>query len=352
MRAIELFAGVGGFRLGLERAGHQVVWANEWDRFACDIYDKNFGGKIDRRDITTIRAEEIPSHDLISGGFPCQAFSVAGRRQGFEETRGTLFFDICRIARHHRTPYLFLENVKGLLNHDGGRTFETIIRTLDGIGYDLQWQVINSKDFGVPQNRERIIIVGHLRGKSRPQVFPLTQDGGVDSPTRRKTGPQAQISNTIRAKAGGGRGDIQDAYIVNAITSHPGGPDANDQYIMQRPRGKNEGGVYDIAPTVQQGMGDGNIVVATGIANRGREDGVNWEARGDGLAGALRTAGGSGSTPHALVGSSIRRLTPVECERLQGFPDNWTAGVSDTQRYKQMGNAVTVNVIEAVARKL
>jgi DNA (cytosine-5)-methyltransferase 1 len=160
MKVVELFAGVGGFRLGLERAGHQVVWANEWDKYACDIYDKNFGGSIDRRDITKVPASEIPKHDLICGGFPCQAFSVAGKRRGFDETRGTLFFDIARIAAHHKTPYLLLENVKGLLSHDGGRTFATIIRTLDELGYDCQWQVLNSKDFGVPQNRERVIIVG------------------------------------------------------------------------------------------------------------------------------------------------------------------------------------------------
>ena len=167
MKVVELFAGVGGFRLGLERAGHEVVWSNEWDRYACDVYDYNFGGRIDRRDITTIPAGDLPAHDLIVGGFPCQAFSIAGKRRGLEETRGTLFFDIMRFARHHRTPYLLLENVKGLLNHDSGRTFEIILRALDDAGYDAEWQVLNSKNFGVPQNRERVIIVGYLRDRPR-----------------------------------------------------------------------------------------------------------------------------------------------------------------------------------------
>jgi DNA (cytosine-5)-methyltransferase 1 len=296
MRVVELFAGVGGFRLGLERAGHQIVWANEWDKYAAQTYDKNFGGHIDRRDITTIPAEDIPPHDLICGGFPCQAFSIAGKRRGFDETRGTLFFDIARIAAHHKTKYLLLENVKNLLTHDGGHTFTTIIRTLDELGYDCQWQVLNSKNFGVPQNRERVIIVGHLRTEPRPQVFPFLEDAELAAIARGQTRPQAQISNALRAHTSGGRGDVEDSFII------------------QRPRGKNEGNLVAIAPTVQMGMSDGNITL--------------------------------------MQGDAIRRLTPVECERLQSFPDGWTGGQADTRRYHQMGNAVTVNVIEAVARRL
>ena len=316
MRVVELFAGVGGFRLGLERNGHEIVYANEWDKFAAQTYNKNFGGQIDTRSITDVRAEDIPKHDLICGGFPCQAFSVAGKRKGFDETRGTLFFEIMRIAQHHRTPYLFLENVKGLLSHDSGRTFETILRTMDELGYDCQWQVLNSKDFGVPQNRERVFIIGHLRGVPRPQVFPITQDDGVAPRPRPKTEAKAQISNTIRAKAGGGRGDIEDAYVIaNTLTASTGGPDADDGYL------------YDLKAK----------------GSNTRRGGVSKE-----LVGTLDTDGWKG-TDH---GGQLRRLTPVEYERLQGFPDNWTSGVSDTQRYKQMGNAVTVNVIEAIASKL
>lgn len=264
MRVVELFAGIGGFRLGLERAGHEVVWANEWDKQACDTYDKNFKDKghlIDRRDLTIIPAGDIPAHDLIVGGFPCQAFSIAGKRLGFEETRGTLFFEILRIARHHRTPYLFLENVKGLLNHDGGRTFDTIIRALDESGYDCGWQVLNSKHFGVPQNRERIFIICHLRGVTRPEVFPL------GSSTETSFELPGQQSNTLTTRYYGGQ--------------------ANGTYVIER-----------------------------------------------------------------QLNAQIRRLTPIECERLQGFPDNWTSEANEPQRYKQLGNAVTVNVIEAIARRL
>lgn len=289
MNAVELFAGVGGFRLGLERAGHKVIWANERDRFACDTYDKNFKDSIDRRDITTVPADDIPAHDLLVGGFPCQAFSIAGKRRGFEDTRGTLFFDIARILEYHVPPYLLLENVKGLLSHDRGSTFETILRTLDGLGYDCQWQVLNSKDFGVPQNRERVFIVGHFRGRPRPEVFPL----------------------------GGGGSAAEGVLHPTLDANYYKGP-SNQRRMIAEPRSKHGKTIkwQDVSPTAQAHWGTG------------------------------------GNNVPVVSGSRIRRLTPIEAERLQGFPDGWTAGVSDTQRYKQMGNAVTVNVIEAIARRL
>jgi DNA (cytosine-5)-methyltransferase 1 len=174
----------------------------------------------------------------------------------------------------------------------------------------------------------------------------------VDSSPRGEAGAEAQISNALRAHGSGGHGDIQDAYIVNALTSHPGGPDANDQYVVQRPRGKNAGNAHEIAPTLTGRSYQDNNHVVTAIALRGREGGSQIEERSDGVANTVRTPTGGGSMGMIASGPRIRRLTPVECERLQGFPDNWTAGVSDTQRYKQMGNAVTVNVIEAIAKHL
>src|SRR5690625_4270329 len=141
----------------------------------------NTEGEWTRNDITTVTDDDIrqlgqrKGIDVITGGFPCQAFSIAGQRKGFDDTRGTLFFEIARFASILRPSYLLLENVKGLLNHDSGNTFETILRTLDELGYDAEWGVLNSKDFGVPQNRERVFIVGHLRGASTRKVFPVTQ---------------------------------------------------------------------------------------------------------------------------------------------------------------------------------
>lgn len=273
MDFIELFAGIGGFRYGLERAGDfKCVWANDIDRYASAIYRYRFGNKeLFEGDIRTVEAATIPDHDLIVGGFPCQSFSIAGKRGGFEDTRGTLFFEICRIARTKRTKYLFLENVKGLLNHNKGKTFETIIRTLDELGYDCEWQVLNSKNYGVPQNRERVFIVASLRGERRFQVFPI--------------------------------GEADNKYEELELTREP---------------------------------------VIGCLRARGEEDmhsGLNLIS----------------------TKSNIRRLTPIECERLQGFPDNFTkygimngkqVEISDSQRYKCCGNAVTTNVITEIGKKL
>lgn len=330
MRFVELFAGIGGFRKGLEQASDKYVcvWANEWDKYAGQIYNKNFkeaqsqrdtrprsdmsnfngqsgtqGGSecsnsIDTRDIRTVHTSEIPDHDLLVGGFPCQAFSIAGKRRGFDDTRGTLFFEIARILKDKQPKYFILENVKGLLSHDNGNTFKTIISTLTELGYDLQWQVVNSKNFGVPQNRERVFIVGHIRGEPRPQVFPIGQESGEDT---RRVGKE--VSYTIDANYWKG---------TNTITK-------GRRQIISPFNRRKEFRTSEVCNTITSHF-------------RGNPD-------GDGR-------------PAVLDNMRIRRLTPTECERLQGFPDGWTEGISDTQRYKCLGNAVTVNVVEYIARKL
>jgi DNA (cytosine-5)-methyltransferase 1 len=172
MKYMSLFSGVGGFELGIGDRG-ECVGYSEIDKYAIQVYNKHFPTHTNYGDITKINAEELPDFDLLVGGFPCQAFSIAGKRRGFADTRGTLFFDIARILKVKRPGVLLLENVKGLLSHDDGNTFKTIISTLTELGYDIQWQVCNSKNHGVPQNRERVFIVGHLRGTPRPEIFPL-----------------------------------------------------------------------------------------------------------------------------------------------------------------------------------
>lgn len=187
MKFLDLFAGIGGFRLGMEAAGHECVGFCEIDKFARKSY-KAIHGLTGENEYTewewhNVRSlsnkslrklqRRVGKIDVICGGFPCQSFSIAGKRRGFEETRGTLFFEIARVASILKPQYLFLENVKGLLNHAGGDTFETILRTLDELGYNCEWQLLNSKDFGVPQNRERVFIIGHLRESSGREVFPL-----------------------------------------------------------------------------------------------------------------------------------------------------------------------------------
>jgi len=289
VKYFSMFSGIGGFELGINKAIKNVnaenklcnrqqllegnnnttilqkekeatcVGYSEVDKYAIQIYQRHYKEHKAYGDATRIDTKDLPDLDLLVGGFPCQAFSIAGKRGGFQDTRGTLFFEIARILADKRPGYLLLENVKGLLSHDSGKTFETILKVLTDIGYVLQWEVLNSKNFGVPQNRERVFIVGHLRGERRPEVFPISKatQGDIRADT---TGTQT-------------RGDKSDG--INTIRRTP-------------------------------------------------------------LTDDMR----------------IRRLTPTECERLQGFPDGWTEGVSDTQRYKCLGNAVTVNVIEAIASKL
>jgi DNA (cytosine-5)-methyltransferase 1 len=234
-----------------------------------------------------------------------------------------------RIAQHHRTPYLFLENVKGLLSHDGGRTFETIIRTLDELGYDCQWQVLNSKDFGVPQNRERVFIIGHLRGEPRPEVFPVGEvssdlNEGAEQPGSRI------LSNTIDSSYYKGADGKRTVVQVNG--------QVHQDYRVYDPEG--------VAPTLNANRGGGSAAHPQIIVDYKNPNSKTRRGRvKEGYTGALET------TPQIAV-NGIRRLIPTECERLQGFPDGWTEGVSDTQRYKMMGNAVTVNVIEAIASRL
>lgn len=327
MKYLSLFSGIGGFEVGIQQAyelqrlcienqgqsegssprdsqgqrgeqsndgseGLACVGYSEIDKYAISIYERHFPDHKNYGDITKIDASTLPEFDLVVGGFPCQSFSIAGKRGGFEDVRGTLFFDIARLLKERKPRLCLLENVKGLLSHEGGKTFATIIATLDELGYDLQWQVLNSKDFGVPQNRERVLIVGHLRGTSRPEVFPFI-GGSITSPSRDGTKIlHENISGNLATR--------------DTATSLRTGASKNYQTVVE-PNGQN-------------------------IQSEGNSPESQCE---------------SGPETH-----SIRRLTPTECERLQGFADGWTEGVSDTQRYKCLGNAVTVNVIRAIITQL
>jgi DNA (cytosine-5)-methyltransferase 1 len=183
MRFLDLFAGIGGFRLGMEQASHHCIGFCEIDKFARRSYKAihDTSKEVEMHDITSVSDEFIQSLgpvDILCGGFPCQAFSIAGKRQGFSDTRGTLFFEIARFAALLRPKFLFLENVRGLLNHEGGATFETILRTLDGLGYDVEWQVLNSKAY-IPQSRERIFLIGHSRDASLDRLQHLIKTSEI-----------------------------------------------------------------------------------------------------------------------------------------------------------------------------
>ena len=278
MKCFSLFSGIGGFDLALRNQGHEITGACEIDKYARSVYAKQFPGVKIWENATKINPKELPDFEILCAGFPCQAFSVAGKMRGFDDTRGSLFFEIARIAKEKRPSILFLENVKGLLFHDKGKTFLTIIRTLDELGYNVQWQIINSKYF-VPQNRERVFIVGYSRGKRKRKIFPI---GNHDTEIKRN-GKKNMIA----------------------------------------------------------------IPVLTPDRIKKRQNGRRFKTNGE--ESFTLTA----QDKHGIFdGTRIRRLTPLECERLQGFPDNWTKGISDSQRYKCVGNAVTVPVVEFIVKEL
>lgn len=360
MKYFDTFTGYGGFTLGIQRAfgnnresrpapdgetsasgylpdlesgnekGRQratCIGYSEVNKYAIQVYEKHFPEHKPYGDITQINPSSIPDFDLLTGGFPCQAFSIAGKRQGFNDTRGTLFFDIARILKEKRPRNFILENVKGLLSHDNGRTFKTIITTLTELGYCVEWQVLNAKDFGVPQNRERVFIVGHFGGIPERKVFPIG------------------ASNEINLKQDEQGDEV--AYCLQA-----GGDKHRGSYIVHNVYGGfGEEGVRefrDIAPTIRTPQGGGHIPMVVEVEKHcetcvcSKTDKVINENPED-VDAHCETC---------CCDMKIRRLTPKECERLMGLPDDWTEGQSDTQRYKLCGNGVVVNVVEAIVRKL
>lgn len=325
MKLYDLFSGIGGFRLPFEQLGYECVGSCEINKYAREIYKHNFGEYPTDNDVTMVRPSELPDFDTLTAGFPCQAFSIAGKRMGFADTRGTMFFEITRIISEKRPQTLLLENVKGLLNHDNGRTFITILNSLDELGYDVEWQVINGKYY-VPQNRERVFIIGHLRGKPFKQIFPITESNKFDDGTQQETQregkrirmPYTRTIDSNYAKGGGTR------TMISMLTEKRSENAKEERRLTRQKTGKDYSSRRD------------KIIVP----------------REDNLSGCLTA---SMSIDRLLInGTKIRILTPLECERLMGFPDNWTKvdGISDTQRYKCLGNAVIPLVIKDIVKRL
>jgi len=361
MKFLDLFAGIGGFRLGMEQAGHECVGYVEWDKFARLSYQAihKTEGEWTAHDITHVRASDIPRANVWCFGFPCQDISVAGKQKGFTGNRSSLFFTVTRLIRdieeENRPEFLLIENVKNLLSINGGWDFAKLQIELDEIGYDCEWGVLNSKEV-VPQNRERVFIVGHLRGRSTRKVFPIERENRSTSETNeivrlfngRRDGSYGSqdvlspngISTTLNTMSGGGR-EPKIAVMGNV---NPSG------------RGIN-GNVYSsegLSPTVNTNKGEGAKIVVPVITPdrlKKRQNGRRFKEDGD-PAFTLNT-----QERHGFYdGLRIRKLTPLECWRLQGFPD-WAfkkaAEVnSDSQLYKQAGNSVTVPVIYEIAKNL
>ena len=373
MKFLDLFAGIGGFRMGLESLGHECVGFCEIDKFARKSYKAIYDteGEIELHDITQVTNEEWRklkgTVDVICGGFPCQAFSIAGKRKGFlDETRGTLFFEIARAAKEIQPPLLFLENVKGLLSHDQGRTFRTILSTLDELGYDAEWQILNSKDFGVPQNRERVFLIGHLRGERTRPVFPIGGQNGTinqadsnvmvidDQGRKNKKISPKHIVPTLRAQSHGNDPKVAMPVLTpDRVNKRQNGRRfKTDREPMFTLTAQDRHGVMiRVCEATKKGYAEAtvgdyvNLEFPNSKTRRGRV--------GKQVANTLLTSDSQGVVTEAL---KIRKLTPRECWRLQGFPD-WAFDKaqevnSNSQLYKQAGNSVTVNVIKAVAERL
>lgn len=373
MKFLDLFAGIGGFRMGMDRAGHECVGWVEWDKFARRSYEAihDTRGEWTAHDITEVTdAEWRQFHgtvDVICGGYPCQPFSVAGNGRGLSDTRGTMFFEIARAAKQIQPQLLFLENVKGLLSHDKGETFAIMLSTLDELGYDAEWQVLNSKDFGVPQNRERVFIIGHLRGGSRREIFPIQKTHRAADikvvGTTKNADAQGTNSRFWVHSEDGSVGAIsateykQPKQIIQPIST------PNRSHKDQNGRRVKDHGDPMFTITSQEIHG---VMIReatkTGYDMAQQGDAINYSVPnsqtrrgrvGKGVANTLDTNCQQGVLTDEW---KIRRLTPKECWRLQSFPD-WAfekaaAYNTDHQLYKQAGNSVTVNVIYEIAKRL
>lgn len=363
MKFLELCAGIGGFRQALENLGCECVGYSEIDKHAIKLYSAWYNDECNFGDITKIEAEKLPDFELLVGGFPCQAFSIAGKRGGFNDTRGTIFFDFARIMKAKKPKFAIFENVKGLLNHDGGKTYETILRTLDELGYNAQWGILNTRFHGLPQNRERVYIVANLRERSSTKILFERGNGSADKMERTENGIIGQFYNR-KGKTHQDLGVISSEGHSPALlaTTHKnprivkiGDIDGlNTQYSR----------VYDsegVSTTINaQG---GGLGAKTGLYKIGTigNDSLSNRIYSDKGVSATLCAGnnGGGKRMGGLynIAYKVRRLTPKECFRLQGFKDEmvelgYKLGISDTQLYKMAGNAVSVPVVEWVAQRV
>lgn len=297
LKFIDLFCGIGGFRVAFEEACEEnaihseCVFSSDIDKYAQDSYEANFGER-PFGDITKIDEKDIPDHDILFGGFPCQPFSIIGQMKGLNDTRGTLFFDIARIIKEKQPKAFILENVKQLVGHDGGKTLKVIVQSLKDLGYHVQYSVLNALDYGLPQKRERVVIIGH----KEPIMFTF--------PNPEK--PYKPLINILEKK-------VDRKYFAS-------------DYIKEKRKEKHKSSYY---PSIWHENKSGNICSYP-------------------YSCALR----SGASHNYLLVNGERRLTPREMFRLQGFPDWYKIIVSDAQAKKQAGNAVPVNMIKAVAEKL
>lgn len=366
IKYLDMFSGIGGFRSGLEKVGgFKCVGYCEIDEYARRAYEALYDtkGEMCFEDARTINPDMLPDVDVICGGFPCQSFSIAGKRRGFDDIRGTLFFEIARIAAVKKPALLFLENVPGLLSHDEGRTFATILSTLDNIGYDVWWQVLNSANFGVPQSRKRLFIIGYNREKSAGEVLAFTESN-PKTLVKRISGSEGSraysaegLSCTLTANGGGSGGkcglyEIPDDKIHGCFCDMNEGTKITE--LCRCITARQNSGISN-RKSEHSGvlmMSENPIPIINPFKESTRQNGRRWK-NSDDPAFTLTVTDRHG----IIYMGGIRRLMPIECWRLQGFTDEQfnkviSAGISDTQLYKMAGNAVSVPVISAFGKQI
>jgi DNA (cytosine-5)-methyltransferase 1 len=311
---IDLFAGIGGFRIALESFGGKCVFCSDWDKQAQIVYEANFGEK-PAGDITKIDAKKIPPHNILCAGFPCQAFSISGKQKGFEDTRGTLFFDIARIAKHRQPEVLFLENVKNFAKHDKGRTLQIVLNVLDEIGYNSFYKVLNASHYGIPQARERIYFVC------------FRKDLGIDDfDFPKPTFKPVRLKDILQPNS------KAEKYII----------DRKDIKINGNPSKlkKDIFGNYPLSP------------IQIGTINKGGQGERIYSIEGHSIALTAYGGGAASKTGAYLVNGVVRKLTPYECSQLMGFPKSFKIPVTDSQAYKLFGNSVVVPVLKKIFKEV
>ena len=407
MKVGTFFSGIGSPEQALLNLSikHEIEFACDIDKYARETYLKNFDCKNMYEDITALDMKNLSYVDLLVFGFPCQAFSMAGKRGGFEDTRGTLFYDALRYLKEHKPRYFIAENVKGLLSHDSGKTFQTIIDCLalttntqmslmpfDNLGYHIYYKVLNTKDFGIPQNRERIFIVGIRDDADNNFRFPkeINLKKKLKDLLQINVNDKYYLSDKMiegfknhknkHEKKGNGfqwhPKDLEKDNIANCLRANADlCPTDNTIKVSKEVRSdeakkqRKETGTNNFRrKTIEWREQEYRNTLTTSLTNDHyiKNNNIEWVAdyrndeglrkRKDKTSPCLTASKNSETElsrmPPILKQDKIRRLTPIECERLQGFPDNHTKGVSDTQRYKQCGNSITVNVMESILKNL
>lgn len=306
---IDLFAGLGGFRIALESLGAKCVYSNEWDEHVQKVYEDNFGD-MPEGDITKVDENTIPSHDILCAGFPCQAFSISGKQRGFEDSRGTLFFDVSRIVKAKKPKIVFMENVKNFATHDDGRTLEVVKATMEELGYTFTQRVLNAVDYGVPQKRERIYMICfrndlNVNGFEFPKPFKLTK----------------HVENFLLED----EELVKDLYVDRPDTYYNGNKD--DKYSNK-------------------------TSIRLGIVNKGGQGERIYSTKGIAITLSANGGGIFAKTGGYLINGKARKLHPRECARLMGYPDSYKICNSMNQAYKQFGNSVVIDVLQLIAQQI